>query len=303
MPRIVSASRRTDIPQFFGDWFEARRKAGFCEARTVYGVPYRVSLRPEDVAGWLFWSKNTAPFERTLASLIEEGAAVAIQFTINGYGSPLEPNVPGPEVSVPAFRRASAMLPSPSAIQWRYDPVVVTGRFDAARHRAGFREIASRLEGATRVCNVSIVEPYDRVVRRMGEDVAYRAPEPGRHAGVGRRHPGLRRAGEAEVALVAELSSIAREHGIELRGCCDASTGLPPSACCSAEPFEAYGIAGRLAGTPKAPTRAGCRCLRSVDIGMDDTCPGGCAYCYATSSPAAVARNASASDPARVRMR
>jgi hypothetical protein len=302
-PHIVSASRRTDIPQFYGAWFAARRKAGFCEARTVFGTSYRTSLRPEDVIGWLFWSKNTAPFESQLRGLLDEGAAVALQFTLNGYGPAIEANIPGLEITIPAFLRASKMLPSPTAIQWRYDPVVVCGAFDAAWHRANFRRIASRLEGATRVCNTSIVEPYEKVIKRMGSGVAYRPLDPGRHRSVALKHPGLRQAGEAEIALLAELAQIARGHGIELRACCDPETGLPPAACCAVELFEEYGIGEALSRLAAAPTRKGCRCLKALDIGMDNTCPGGCAYCYVTGLPATAARNRAAHDPCAVRMR
>ncbi len=288
---VVSASRRTDIPQFFGAWFAARRKAGWCESRNVYGGRYRISLRPEDVIGYLFWSKNTAPFEAQISGLRAEGTPVAVQFTLTGYGPSVEKNVPAPGATIPAFLRAAAMLPSPGAIQWRYDPVVVTDAFDAGWHRRNFRRIASALEGATRVCNVSFVEPYLKVVRRLGEGAVYRAFDPGRHKQAARKYPGLARAGEPEKRLIRELSEIAGEHGIELRSCCDPWIGLPPSSCCGAELFECYGIGERLRSLKPAPTRKGCRCLASLDIGMDDTCPGGCLFCYGTGSPEAVERN------------
>jgi hypothetical protein len=34
-----------------------------------------------------------------------------------------------------------------------------------------------------------------------------------------------------------------------------------------------------------APTRDGCGCCESVDLGAYDTCGFGCAYCYATQHP------------------
>jgi hypothetical protein len=279
-PYIVSASRRTDIPQFFGAWFAERRRAGFCEARSVFGRTDRISLLPEDVLGYLFWSKNTAPFEGELGDLLAAGTPVALQFTINGYGPAVEKNIPGLDVTIPAFLRASKMLPSPSAIQWRYDPVVVADDFDIDWHRANFRRIAGRLAGATRVCNTSIVEAYRKVVRRMGEGVAYRLPEAGRHEGVDRKHPGLRRVGAPEIALMADLARIAAEHDITLRACCDPGLGLPPAVCCGAELFADYGIGPRIVMQASAPTRQGCRCIKSRDIGTGNTCPGGCDYCY-----------------------
>jgi hypothetical protein len=303
MPHIVSASRRTDIPQHFGAWFAARRKAGFCESRNAFGGKYRISLRPGDVLGYLFWSKNTAPFEGQLRALRGEGAPVAVQFTITGYGPAVEAAVPGPEVAVPAFLRASRMLPSPSAIQWRYDPIVVTAAFGADWHRDNFRRIASALEGAVRVCNISFVEPYLKVVRRMGKEVAYRPADPTRHRQALRKWPDLGQAGAPEARLVEDLARIAREHGIELRSCCGPETGLPASSCCGADLFECYGI--REASPPPAPgpTRKGCRCLKSLDIGMDDTCPGGCIYCYAASGPGTAERNARNVSPDAARLR
>jgi hypothetical protein len=302
-PHLISASRRTDIPQFYGAWFAARRKAGFCESRNVFGGGYRISLRPEDVAGYLFWTKNSAPFEDQLAELLGEGVPVAIQFTLNGYGPSVEANIPGPDVTIPAFLRASGMLPSPSAIQWRYDPVVVTGMFTADWHKSNFRRIASRLQGATRICNTSVVEPYLRVVRRMGEEVAYRCVDPGRHRQVARQYPALRQAGEAEAGLIEDLSRIAREYGIALRACCNPELKLPAAACCGAELFDGYGIGERLAAAGPGPSRTGCRCLKTLDIGMDNTCPGGCAYCYVTTSARAVVRNAAGHAASSPRMR
>jgi hypothetical protein len=303
----VSASRRTDVPRFHGDWFAARRRAGVCESRSVFGRRSRVSLRREDVLGYLFWSKDTTPFEGELRSLLDEAIPVALQFTLNGYGPAVEGRIPPPGETIPAFLRAAAMLPAPEAIEWRYDPLVVTERLDAAWHRANFRRIAATLEGRTRVCNTSVVEPYPQAVRRMGEAVAYRPPEPGRHARVRERHPALRRAGEEVRELAAELAAIAREHGIGLRACCDpwlaSGAALPGAACCSAALFAPYGIDAVLSALPSGASRPGCRCLRAVDIGMDETCPGGCAYCYVTRSAEAAARHHAARDPAAPSLR
>ena len=303
MPHIVSASRRTDIPHFYGDWFATRRKAGYCESRNVFGGAYRISLKPDDVIGYLFWSKNTSPFEEQIDSLLSEKTPVAIQFTITGYGQTIERNIPGIDVTIPAFLRAAAKLPSPSAIQWRYDPVLITDTFTADWHRANFRRIASPLEGATRVCNTSFIEPYIKVVRRMGEGVTYRSADTERHKQVVRKHPGLRQVGESEKRLVEDLSRIAREHGIELRSCSNPGSKLPTAICCGIELFDGYGIGEKLQALGPGPRRAGCQCLKTLDIGMDNTCPGGCAYCYVTNAPGAVAKNVQSHSPVSVRMR
>ena len=228
---------------------------------------------------------------------------IVVQFTITGYGPAIEANIPGLGVTIPAFLRASAKLPSPSAIQWRYDPIVVTEEFGADWHRVNFSRIASALQGATRVCNTSFVEPYDKAVRRMGEGVAYRPADPERHRQVIRKRPGLRQAGEPGARLIEDLSRIARGHGIELRSCCDPGWKLPPAACCGPDLFECYGIRETLRPLPAGPTRKGCNCLRSLDIGMDNSCPGGCAYCYATDDLRDAVSNVRSHTPDAVRMR
>ena len=56
---IISASRRTDIPAFYSEWFMRRVEAGFCMVPNPFNAKQvaRVSLRPEDVDAIVFWSK------------------------------------------------------------------------------------------------------------------------------------------------------------------------------------------------------------------------------------------------------
>jgi len=62
MPQIISASRRTDIPAFYSDWFLNRLAEGFCDVLHPYTKKwFRVSLKQEDVNAIVFWSKNYAP--------------------------------------------------------------------------------------------------------------------------------------------------------------------------------------------------------------------------------------------------
>ena len=57
MKRIISVSRRTDIPAFYGEWFMNRLKEGFAGVVNPFGgQKYIVSLKPEDVRCFVFWS-------------------------------------------------------------------------------------------------------------------------------------------------------------------------------------------------------------------------------------------------------
>lgn len=67
---IISASRKTDIPTFYMEWFMNRIKEG----KAYVTNPYRreaneVSLNLEDVAAIIFWSKNYRPALKKLIDL------------------------------------------------------------------------------------------------------------------------------------------------------------------------------------------------------------------------------------------
>ena len=61
---IISASRRTDIPAFYGDWLLNRLHAGYCLVANPYNPTQvsRISLAKDDVDAIVFWTKNPAPF-------------------------------------------------------------------------------------------------------------------------------------------------------------------------------------------------------------------------------------------------
>ncbi len=289
--KLISASRRTDIPRYFASWFAARRAAGSASYRNVFGVTGSVSLRPADVVGYVFWTRDAEPFREQLCALREQGVPYAFQFTINGYGPELEPRRPSLDQAVASFVSVSQLLPGPEAIQWRYDPIVLSDTYTAKFHLSLFARVARQLAGSTRVVNVSFVEPYLRALRRIDDgSVRFRKPDPKRHKSVVKKYPKLPHVGADEAtALLAAMATCARQHGIELRTCCNPEGGLAPSQCVSAELFSPHDaiVASEVEAFGGAPSRTSCRCLRSVDIGMGDSCVAGCAYCYAVRSVSA----------------
>ena len=59
-PIVVSASRSTDIPAFYTDWFFHRLNKGYSAWTNPFnGVKYYVSY--EDTKFIVFWSKNPRP--------------------------------------------------------------------------------------------------------------------------------------------------------------------------------------------------------------------------------------------------
>ena len=300
MATIISASRRTDIPRYFADFFAARRAAGHVEFRNAFGGKGRVSLRNEDVLGYLFWTRLAQPFEDNLRALREDHVPYAFQYTITGYGHDLEPCTPAPATAIADFHSLSASLPDPACIQWRYDPIVLSRTCDAAWHAKNFAALARQLAGVTRVVNVSVVEPYLKAIRRVADDsVQFRQVDPSRHTTVASRYPDLPQVEPTVVTnLLRQLRAIAVAEGMELRVCCNPEFNLPASQCCSLGLFAPYGDEFTTrCDLPQAPTRASCRCLGSVDIGMDNTCVAGCNYCYVVTSRETAVKNFRLHDP------
>ena len=83
-PVIVSASRSTDIPAFYADWFFDRLEKGysawinpFCGTRSY--VSY------DKTRFIVFWSKNPLPLIPYLCRLKDKGIGCYIQYTLNDY--------------------------------------------------------------------------------------------------------------------------------------------------------------------------------------------------------------------------
>lgn len=298
---IISASRRTDIPRYYGDWLKNRRRAGSARFRSAYGTAGEVSLEPDDVFGYLFWTRYAHPrrfLDQLKGDLLASGVPCVFQYTVTGYGPPLEPHLPRISRVIDNFLQVARSLPDPGCIQWRYDPIVLSDDLTPDFHRENFRSLARELEGATRVVNTSVVEPYLKAIRRMSDPSAiYRRVDPGRHKTVHLRHPDLGQPGRSLSQLVAELREIASEHGMELRTCANPELDLPAAQCCGLELFAPYGNIKELEDIPSKPSRPFCDCLETVDIGMDNSCLGGCKYCYVVISHASAVKNFRNHDP------
>ena len=89
---IISASRRTDIPALYSQWFMNRLREG----EVLVPNPYnrrkvsRIRLSPEVVDGIVFWTKNPEPLLPYLRELDAMGYRYCFQYTITDYGKDLE---------------------------------------------------------------------------------------------------------------------------------------------------------------------------------------------------------------------
>ena len=129
---IISASRRTDIPAFYAEWFIRRIRAGYCLVPNPFNSQQvqRVSLLPEDVDAIVFWTRNPRPIFSHLAELDERGYRYCFQYTLMDNPAPIDPASPHPPASVATFRDLAHRI-SPQRVIWRYDPILIS-EFDSA---------------------------------------------------------------------------------------------------------------------------------------------------------------------------
>jgi len=287
----VSASRRTDIPALFAPWFARRLQEGVVEYIPA-GPPRHIrrSLRPEDVLWFNFWSKWPRPFLRALDEVLDAGFPVLWNVTITGLGgTDIEPGVPRPERVVEAVRALARRVP-PAAIQWRYDPVLLTGRWDEAWHVQTFTRLADALAGSVDRVALSFVSMYGR---RVAPDLRRWQTETGDVLITDRQR---------QAALVRALSAIAGERGLPTVICCDPwlrdATALPAAGCNdTAWARRVYPDLRAFRPPRSRPTRAGCTCGAEVDIGVYDCCVLGCRYSYGSCDPASARARHARHDP------
>jgi len=287
---IISASRRTDIPAFYAEWFMNRLQEGYCLVPNPFNPKQvaRIPLVPESVDAIVFWSKNPAPMLRFLSKVEDMGYRFCVLFTVNAYPKALEPNLPPLAERISTFIELSERL-GPRRVIWRYDPIILSNRTDASYHRKAFDDLCRQFAGRTKRVITSILTLYRKTLRNLAplEKQGYIFDKDPR------RNP------EAE-KLFTHMAASAAEHGLEVFACAEqrdyTHLGIKPSSCINA------GLIRELWGIPvsskKDPgQREHCGCALSRDIGMTDTCPHGCPYCYSTINPEIALRRYKSHDP------
>jgi DNA repair photolyase len=287
---IISASRRTDIPAFYGDWMMNRLREGYCLVQHPIRsqIAYRVSLKPEDVDAIVFWTKYPKSLWPHLDETESRGYRFIFLFTLTPYGSPLESRLPPLEERLEIFRRLSTRLGAEKVV-WRYDPIVLSNRTDESFHVREFERIASQLKGFTRRVIISFVDYYPFVARRLAKL---------REEGLEVFDESALRAGA--LPLAASLHRIALQHGLEIQSCAEElnlkEAGIAPGSCIDG--LLLHQILGVRVALKKDPgQRKSCLCTVSKDIGAYDTCGHLCAYCYACRDLAVAAARCAAHDP------
>ena len=279
---IISASRRTDIPTYYSEWFLKRIKAGYVYVRNPMN-PHQVSqinLSPEVVDGIVFWTKNPTPMLDRLVEL--NNYMYYFQFTLNSYGVDVEENIPNKsKVVIPAFQRLSDSI-GPDRVIWRYDPIFLSKVYTVDYHIRYFEELAKRLSPYTKKCTISFLDLY----RNTEKNIAILAPD--------------ELSMERQTQLAKTIAEIAHSYGLRIDTCAEeidlSQYGIEHAKCIDDRLFSQL-LQCPLEIKKDKNQRLGCGCVESVDIGAYNTCRNGCKYCYANYSGKAVCMNSRNHNP------
>ena len=266
---ILSASRRTDIPNYYSEWLARRFRAGFLCVRNPMNFRQvsRITLNPNVIDCIVFWTKNPAPM---LPYLDEYRRYMYyFQFTLTGYGKDIEPGLPDKRrILIPAFCELADRIGRDRVI-WRYDPIFLSDHYTLDYHVKAFTRIAEALVGRTRRVVISFLDDYEKTKRNMK----------------GINIQGLTK--EKMRRLAHSFAVIAGRYGMEIQTCAEkidlSEYGITHGACIDREYIE-HLLGCRLRAGKDHGQRPECRCMESVEIGSYHTCRNGCRYCYANFS-------------------
>lgn len=311
-PIIVSASRSTDIPAFYADWFFKRLEIGFSAWTNPFnGVKSYVSY--DKTRFIVFWSKNPHPLLDYLHILEEKNIKCYIQYTLNDYENEKLEKVPSLEKRIETFKLLVNRL-GKSAVIWRFDPMILTDDISVDNLLAKVQNIGDQLKGYTEklVFSYADIFLYKKVkINLERNNIPYHEWTDEQMEIFAQKLSAMNeeRGWNYTLATCGEKINLSK-YGIEHNRCIDGDL-ITRLAWQNQELMDFMKVkiqdipAPSLFGDTEIPERAIllpnskyfisthkkdpgqrelCGCMAAKDIGEYNTCPHLCEYCYANSS-------------------
>ena len=322
-PIVVSASRSTDIPAFYADWFFYRLNQGYSAWTNPFnGVKSYVGY--DDTKFIVFWSKNPHPLLKYLDVLKQKGIGCYIQYTLNDYEEEgLERGVRPLAERIETFKMLVEKL-GEGAVVWRFDPLILTDKIDMDKLLKKIENIGDQLKNYSEklVFSFADIESYKKVKSNLQKShINYLEWTHSQMVDFAKRLVALNhsKGWNFELATCGEVADL---EGIEHNHCVDdrlmvrfgfqspellkflgAEIKDPKHSDNLFAEFEPVEIPtdavllddGRYIvinqNNKDKGQRIACGCMKSKDIGEYNTCPHLCEYCYANTSKEAAVRN------------
>lgn len=269
---IISASRRTDIPSYYGKWFAKRLQEGYVLIQNPYNA-LRLSkllLSPDTTDCIVFWTKNPAPIIGELKRISDLGYNYYFQYTLTPYGEAWESNLPSVEKRLDTLYTLSGRV-GKRRLVWRYDPIILDDTYSVQYHIEQFAFLCEKINTYVDECIISFVDSYSHI-----------------HNIISAMN------GEQMKMIGKAFSDIAGKYHLKLATCSEKidlqELGITRASCIDKERIERI-IDCSINSKKDSRQRSECGCIESVDIGSYGTCLNGCKYCYATKNPLSARNN------------
>lgn len=259
---ILNTGGRTDTVNYFSEWLLNRFAAGYAYSRNPFhpDVVNRIDLNPETIDVVEFCSKNYRPILSRLHEITERFNC-HFHYTITAYDKDIEPNVPGIDESIETLRDLSAQVGKEKII-WRYDPVLLTGKYTIERHFATFDYMAGRIAPYVSRCVFSFVVWYKKLHLPELQPIS----------------------GQQKELIAKGLGEMADKRHLYIQTCGTKESyeqyGIHHSGCMTRAVYE-HSLGLHFKKVAERGNRPGCRCMESRGLGDYNTCLNGCRYCYA----------------------
>ena len=302
-PIIISASRSTDIPTFYSDWFVSRWEAGYIKwTNPLNGQPLYVSFKNTRLV--VFWTKNPRPMFKHLDYLDKNIPNYYFQFSLNDYDKEkYEAKVPSVESRIKTFKELSQRL-GKKRVVWRYDPLILTKDIDVNELLRRVEEIGNQIHEFTEKLVFSFVDIsiYKKVENNLNkENVPY-----------------IEWTEELMEEFAKGISKINKNWNLKLGTCSEKidleKYGIVHNKCIDDDLMielfsddktlmDFLGVEikqpdlfsdGEIIKTRNLKDkgqREDCGCIMAKDIGAYNTCPHECNYCYANTSKEIAKKN------------
>ena len=265
---IISASRRTDIPAFFGEWFLNRLIAQEVLVRNPMNSNQvtKINLSPDSVDAIVFWTKDPTNFLPYLDKIKDMGYNFYFQFTLTTYDNLIELNVKPKTDIINIFIKLSKIIGKDKLI-WRYDPILINKKYSVEYHQKWFEYLCDKIARYTRKCVISFVDEYIFLKKKFTTNDIKEVDE------------------ESMRSIAEKLSKIAQKYSLSLSTCSEkidlSYLGITHNKCI--DDVIVNEITDNNLLYKKDPIqREECGCMISRDIGAYSTCGHNCLYCYAS---------------------
>jgi len=302
-PVIISASRSTDIPTFYSDWFISRWEAGYLKWINPFnGKPLYVTFK--NTRAVIFWTKNPRPMFKYLDYMDKNIPNYYFQYSLNDYDKEgFEAKVASVESRIKTFQELSNRI-GKKRVVWRFDPLILTDTINIEELIQRVKKIGNKLKDYTTKLVFSFVDIgiYKKVANNLKkEQINYIEWTPELMDRFSKELSQLNKSWGLELGTCSEKIDL-EQYGIVHNKCIDDDlmidifshdTKLMDFLGVTVEPADLFND-GKVIKKKKLKDkgqREDCGCIMSKDIGQYNTCPHECNYCYANTSKEIAKKN------------